>query len=356
MSGWEDQIIEGDCVAAMEALPPGSVDLVFADPPYNLQLGGGLTRPDQSKVDGVDDDWDKFADFATYDAFTRQWLAAAKRALKPDGAIWVIGSYHNIFRLGVALQDMGFWVLNDVVWRKTNPMPNFKGTRFTNAHETMIWASASKGAKYTFHYDALKMLNDDLQMRSDWTLPICTGGERLKDDNGKKIHPTQKPESLLHRVILSTSRPGEVVLDPFFGTGTTGVVAKRLGRKFIGIERDPTYAAAARARIAAIGEPKPEDITVTRSKKEEPRIPFGLVVEHGLVRPGVALFSPDGKHRALVRADGSLAAGDFTGSIHRVGAYVTRAPACNGWTFWHTQKPKQPIDHFRIELRRQIYG
>jgi modification methylase len=355
MSG-DNQIIAGDCVAAMNALPAGSVDLVFADPPYNLQLGGGLTRPDQSRVDGVDDEWDKFADFATYDAFTRQWLAAAKRVLKPDGAIWVIGSYHNIFRLGVALQDLGFWVLNDVIWRKTNPMPNFKGTRFTNAHETMIWASQSKGAKYTFHYDALKMLNDDLQMRSDWTLPLCTGAERLKDEAGKKAHPTQKPEALLHRVILATSRPGDVVLDPFFGTGTTGVVAKRLGRKFIGIERDETYLAAARARIDAVGAPKPEDIAVTRSKKEEPRIPFGLVVEHGLVRAGAALFSPDGKHRAMVRADGSLAAGDFTGSIHRVGAHVLRAPACNGWTFWHTHKPKQPIDHFRMQLRREIYG
>jgi modification methylase len=358
MAGISDQIIEGDCVAAMNALPEASVDLVFADPPYNLQLGGGLTRPDQSVVDGVDDDWDKFADFATYDKFTREWLAAARRVLKPDGAIWVIGSYHNVFRLGVALQDMGFWILNDVVWRKTNPMPNFKGTRFTNAHETLIWAGKTKASKYTFHYDALKMLNDDLQMRSDWTIPLCTGAERLKGEDGNKLHPTQKPEALLHRVILATTKPGDVVLDPFFGAGTTGAVAKRLGRRFIGIERDPTYAAGARARIAAIGAPKAEDIAVTRSKKAEPRIPFGLVVEQGLLRPGAPLFSPDGKHRALVRADGSLAAGTFTGSIHRVGAYVANAPACNGWTFWHTaaKNPRQPIDHFRMELRRQIYG
>jgi modification methylase len=353
-----DQIIEGECVAAMNALPEGSVDLVFADPPYFLQLGGGLTRPDQSVVDGVDDEWDKFADFAAYDRFTRDWLTAAKRVLKPDGAIWVIGSYHNVFRLGVALQDLGFWVLNDVIWRKTNPMPNFKGTRLANAHETLIWASRSKASKYTFHYDALKMMNDDLQMRSDWTIPLCTGAERLRDDAGKKIHPTQKPEALLHRVIVATTRPDDVVLDPFFGTGTTGVVAKRLGRHFIGIERDKSYIAAAQARIDAIGPPKPEDIAVTKSKKAEPRIPFGLVVEQGLVKPGASLFSPDGKQRALVRADGSLAAGDFTGSIHRVGAHVARAPACNGWTFWHTaaRQPRQPIDHFRMELRRQIYG
>jgi modification methylase len=353
-----EQILEGDCVDLMNRLPAGSVDLVFADPPYNLQLGGGLTRPDQSVVDGVDDAWDKFADFATYDKFSRDWLEAAKRALKPDGAIWVIGSYHNIFRLGVALQDMGFWILNDVIWRKTNPMPNFKGTRFTNAHETLIWAGKSKSAKYTFHYDALKMLNDDLQMRSDWTLPLCTGAERLKDDAGRKLHPTQKPEGLLHRILLATTNPGETVLDPFFGSGTTGAVARKLGRGFIGIERDPTYAAGARARIAGIEPAQSESVAVTRSKKSEPRIPFGLVVEQGLVKPGTQLFSPDGKHRALVRADGSLAHGDVTGSIHRVGAHVAQAPACNGWTFWHTaaRAPKQPIDHFRIELRRQIYG
>jgi modification methylase len=353
-----DQIIQGDCIAAMNALPAGSVDLVFADPPYNLQLGGNLTRPDQSVVDGVDDEWDKFADFATYDAFTREWLTAARRVLKPDGAIWVIGSYHYVFRLGVALQDLGFWILNDVIWRKTNPMPNFKGTRFTNAHETLIWAGKTKSAKYTFHYDALKMLNDDLQMRSDWTLPLCTGAERLRDDAGRKLHPTQKPEALLHRILLATTDPGDTVLDPFFGAGTTGAVARKLGRHFIGIEREPTYAAAARARIDAITPTAPEAVAVTRSKKADPRIPFGLVVEHGLIRAGDSLFSPDGRHNALVRADGSLAAGAFTGSIHRVGAHVTHAPACNGWTFWHTapRAPRQPIDHFRIELRRQIYG
>jgi modification methylase len=352
---FKDKIIEGDCIEAMAALPDGSVDLVFADPPYNMQLGGELTRPDQSHVDGVDDEWDKFADFAAYDEFTRAWLCEARRVLKPNGAIWVIGSYHNVFRLGTALQDLGFWILNDIVWRKTNPMPNFKGTRFTNAHETLIWAARSKEAKYTFHYDALKMLNDDLQMRSDWTLPICTGGERLKDREGRKLHSTQKPEALLHRVVLATTKPGEVVLDPFFGTGTTGAAAKRLGRHYIGIERDATYAAGARARIKKVTPAAAEDLMVTRSKKEEPRVPFGQLIEAGLIHPGAILVSANGK-RARVRADGSLALGEATGSIHRIGALAANAPACNGWTFWdvETKQGRTSIDILRREIRRQM--
>lgn len=351
-----DQIIEGDCLAALAKLPDASVDLVFADPPYNLQLGGNLTRPDQSVVDGVDDEWDKFADFAAYDMFTRAWMSECRRVLKDDGAIWVIGSYHNIFRVGSVLQDLGFWVLNDIVWRKTNPMPNFKGTRFTNAHETLIWASKAKESKYTFHYDALKMLNDDLQMRSDWTLPLCTGAERLKDKQGRKAHPTQKPEALLHRIVLATTRPGETVLDPFFGTGTTGAAAKRLGRHYIGIERDADYAAAARARLKKVTPAAAEDLMVTRSKREEPRVPFGQIIEAGFVRPGDTLISPDGRHKARVRADGSLAVGDVTGSIHRIGAHVANAPACNGWTFWSlvTKRGPESIDLFRREIRRQM--
>ena len=351
----KDTVIEGDCIEAMGALASGCADLVFADPPYNMQLGGELTRPDQSVVDGVDDEWDKFADFKAYDTFTRAWLKEARRCLKDDGALWVIGSYHNIFRVGAIMQDLGFWILNDIVWRKSNPMPNFKGTRFTNAHETLIWAAKSKEARYTFHYDALKMLNDDLQMRSDWTLPICTGGERLKDREGKKLHSTQKPEALLHRVLLATTRPGETVLDPFFGTGTTGAAAKRLGRSFIGIERDPAYAAAAKARLKKVTPAAPEDLAVTRSKKEEPRVPFGQVIEAGFVRPGDILVSPNGK-RARVRADGSLVLGEATGSIHRVGALAANAPACNGWTFWslETRKGPHPIDLFRREIRRQM--
>ncbi|MBU6372314.1 MAG: site-specific DNA-methyltransferase [Alphaproteobacteria bacterium] len=341
----------------MRSLPDGCVDLVFADPPYNMQLGGGLTRPDQSVVDGVDDAWDKFEDFAAYDRFTRAWLTEARRILKPDGALWVIGAYHNVFRVGAALQDLGFWILNDVVWRKTNPMPNFKGTRFTNAHETLIWAARSKDARYVFNYDAMKMANDDLQMRSDWTFPLCTGQERLRDEHGRKVHATQKPEALLHRVILSTTRPGDLVLDPFFGTGTTGAAAKRLGRHYIGIEREESYIAAATKRLAEVGPVSAGDMAVTRSKREEPRVPFGQVIEAGFLRPGDVLVSPDGRRRAKVRADGSLAYGDATGSIHRIGALAMGATACNGWTYWHLERSDAapvPIDVFRREIRAKM--
>jgi modification methylase len=353
----KDRIIAGDCVEAMEALPAASVDLVFADPPYNLQLGGGLTRPDQSVVDGVDDAWDQFDDFAAYDRFTRAWLGAARRLLKDDGALWVIGSYHNIFRVGAALQDHGYWILNDVVWRKTNPMPNFKGTRFANAHETLIWAAKSKQSRYLFNYDAMKMANDDLQMRSDWTFPLCTGQERLRDEHGRKIHATQKPEALLHRVILSTTRPGDLILDPFFGTGTTGAAAKRLGRHYIGIEREPSYIDAARQRLSAVGPIARDDLAVTRSKREEPRVPFGQVIEAGFLRPGDLLVSPDGRREARVRADGSLSYGDATGSIHRIGALAMGSAACNGWTYWHvarTDSAPVPIDVFRREIRAKM--
>ena len=292
----KNQILIGDCIDLMAALPAASIDLVFADPPYNLQLSGELLRPNQSRVDGVEEDWDRFGDpgsgaeasFAAYDRFTRAWLETAQRALKPDGALWVIGSYHNIFRVGAALQDLGFWIMNDVIWRKTNPMPNFRGRRFTNAHETLIWATRSQAARATFNYEAMKALNDDLQMRSDWLLPVCTGPERLKRD-GKKAHPTQKPESLLHRVLLATTKPGDTVLDPFFGTGTTGAVAKRLGRRFIGIERDPDYAALARERIAEI-VPAPDETVAIRQKREEKRIPFGTIVERGWLKPGDVLW------------------------------------------------------------------
>jgi len=352
-----DRVIEGDCVETMRALPEGCVDLVFADPPYNLQLKNELRRPDNSKVDAVDDKWDQFADFAEYDRFTREWLGAAKRVLKDTGALWVIGSYHNIFRVGVALQDLGFWVLNDVVWRKTNPMPNFRGRRFTNAHATMIWATKSADQKtYTFNYEAMKALNDDLQMRSDWNLPICSGGERLKDANGEKAHSTQKPESLLHRVIVASSKPGDVILDPFFGSGTTGAVARRLGRRFIGIERDKQYASIARARIAEI-EPVPKEcIEVTKSKRSEPRIPFGWVVERGLLPPGTVLQGTQKRHRAKVRADGTLVCADATGSIHQIGAHVQGLDACNGWTFWQYEDKGKliPIDILRQRLRADL--
>jgi modification methylase len=350
-----ETIVQGDCLEVLARLPDKSVDLVFADPPYNLQLGGDLHRPDNSKVDAVDDHWDQFASFEEYDRFTRAWLGECRRVLKDEGTLWVIGSYHNIFRVGSALQDLGFWLLNDVVWRKSNPMPNFKGTRFTNAHETLIWAAKSRGQRrYTFNYDAMKVANDDLQMRSDWTLPLCTGEERVRDANGDKAHPTQKPEALLHRVILASTRPGDLVLDPFFGVGTTGAAAKRLGRRFIGIEREEAYVARARERIAQVIPTPPEHLAVTGSKRAEPRIPFGLVLEAGLLNPGDELWCPKGKRRAHVRADGSLVAGDLSGSIHKLGALVDEAPACNGWTFWHvkTDRGLAPIDALRAKLRQ----
>ncbi|WP_293677445.1 site-specific DNA-methyltransferase [uncultured Phenylobacterium sp.] len=352
-----DTVIRGDCLEELKKLPDRSVDLVFADPPYNLQLGGDLLRPDNSKVDAVDDDWDRFESFATYDAFTKAWLFECRRVLKDDGALWVIGSYHNIFRVGATLQDLGFWILNDVIWRKSNPMPNFKGTRFTNAHETLIWAAKSRGGRrYTFNYDAMKMANDELQMRSDWTLPLCTGEERLKDETGSKAHPTQKPEALLHRVIMASTRPGDVILDPFFGTGTTGAVARRLGRKFIGIEREAGYADIAEARIGRVIPATAEEMVVTGSKKSEPRIPFGSIVEAGLLRAGDELYCSKGAHAAKVRSDGSLVSGELSGSIHKVGAMVQSAPACNGWTYWHfkTDKGLAPIDVLRAKVRAQL--
>jgi modification methylase len=352
-----DTILQGDCIAQMEALPAKSVDLVFADPPYNLQLGGELLRPNNSRVDGVDDDWDRFDSFRDYDDFTRRWLAAARRVLKDDGALWVIGSYHNIFRVGASLQDLGFWMLNDIVWRKSNPMPNFRGTRFTNAHETLIWCAKSAESRYTFNYEAMKALNDDLQMRSDWTIPLCTGSERLKND-GTKVHPTQKPEMLLYRVLMATTKPGDVVLDPFFGTGTTGAVAKKLKRHFIGCERDPDYIKAAQERISKVRPVSELSLLSTPSKKSEPRIPFGTVVERGLLEVGTVLYG-NGKDSltAKVRADGTLISADHRGSIHKVGALVQNAPACNGWTFWHLKQGDElvPIDVLRQKIRAELH-
>ncbi|MEN3237500.1 MULTISPECIES: site-specific DNA-methyltransferase [Methylobacterium] len=349
-----DEVILGDCLSALDRLPPASVDLVFADPPYNLQLGAGaLLRPDQSTVDAVDDDWDQFSSFEAYDTFTRAWLSACRRVMKPTATLWVIGSYHNIFRVGSALQDLGFWILNDIVWRKANPMPNFRGKRFTNAHETLIWASRSDQKGYTFHYEALKGGNDDVQMRSDWFIPLCTGDERLKGDDGRKLHPTQKPEALLARTILSSSNPGDVVLDPFFGTGTTGAVAKRLGRHFIGIEQEPAYAAAARARIAGIEPLSRAALLTAPTKRAEPRVPFLSLLEAGHVRAGETLTDERRRHKALVRPDGTLGVGPASGSIHKIGALVQGLPACNGWTFWHAERGGRLvcIDDFRGTMR-----
>jgi modification methylase len=351
-----NRVIEGDCLCELRKLPSESVDLVFADPPYNLQLAGDLLRPNNTRVDGVDDDWDRFSSFEEYDRFSRAWLGECRRVLKRDGAIWVIGAYHNIFRLGTALQDLGFWIQNDVIWRKTNPMPNFRGKRFTNAHETLIWAARDAKSRVTFNYDAMKAGNDDLQMRSDWLFPICSGPERLKDGAGRKAHPTQKPEALLHRILLATTNPGDLVLDPFFGTGTTGAVAKRLGRRWIGIERDSDYARAARARIERVRPLSPSALETARSKRSEPRIPFGIILELGILEPGAPLWDERRQIRAEVKADGTLAWQGAQGSIHRLGAAVQGKAACNGWTFWHFEAEGQlkPIDALREQAKRQL--
>ncbi len=344
-----DQILLGDCVHHMRMLPANSINCIFADPPYNLQLRGELRRPDDSLVDGVDDDWDWFDDFETYDRFTREWLTEAHRLLRKDGTIWVIGSYHNIFRIGAILQELGFWILNDVIWRKSNPMPNFRGRRFTNAHETLIWAARGRTARYRFNYQAMKSLNDDLQMRSDWLLPLCTGPERLRNAHGLKLHPTQKPEALLHRVLLASTEAEDVVLDPFLGTGTTAVVAKRLHRSWIGIERHPAYVEAALVRIRDQRRVPSAGIATTPTRRDAKRIPFGRLVEAGLITPGTILTDRNRRVCATVAADGSLVAGATRGSIHQVGAALQNVPSCNGWTFWHLERAGvlTPIDALR---------
>jgi len=357
VQAWRNAIIEGDCVSALEHLPSHCIDVIFADPPYNLQLGGILHRPDHSLVDAVDEAWDKFEDFAAYDAFTRAWLMACRRVLKPNGTIWVIGSYHNIFRVGAIMQDLGFWLLNDVIWRKSNPMPNFRGRRFQNAHETLIWASRDKKIKnYTFNYETLKAANEDVQMRSDWLIPLCSGGERLKDEKGRKLHPTQKPEALLARIMLSSTKPGDVVLDPFFGSGTTGAVAKRLGRDFVGIEREVGYIEKAYARIKAVEPLKQATLELLKSKRAEPRVAFLSLIEAGLIKPGTVLYDKGRKHAAIVRADGTLVCHGEAGSIHMVGRKAQGAESCNGWTFWHYEDKGQLklIDALRGQFRRQF--
>jgi modification methylase len=344
-----DTIIQGDCIAEMARLPDKCVDMIFADPPYNLQLGGDLFRPEGGRVDAVDDEWDKFDSLTVYDDFTRDWLAEARRILKDNGTIWVIGSYHNIYRVGTLLQDAEFWILNDIVWRKTNPMPNFRGTRFTNAHETLIWCAKDEKARYTFNYRAMKALNDDLQMRSDWLLPICGGAEREKGADGHKAHPTQKPEALLYRILLACTKPGDVVLDPFFGTGTTGAVARRLGRRWIGIERESDYVKVARERIASTLPLDESAMQTVADKRDQPRVAFGALVEKGLVPAGTTLTDSKRRWSASVRADGSISCAPHSGSIHQVGAALQGAPSCNGWTFWHVEQggSLQPLDAFR---------
>lgn len=352
-----DEILVGDCISSLESLPPDSVDVIFADPPYNLQLENTLVRPDNSVVDAVDDDWDKFASFAEYDRFTRAWLSACRRVMKKNATLWVIGSYHNIFRVGTALQDLDFWILNDIVWRKSNPMPNFRGRRFTNAHETMIWASKSPEAKsYTFHYEAMKAANEDAQMRSDWLFPLCTGEERLKDTEGRKVHPTQKPEALLARIMLATSNPGDVILDPFFGSGTTGAVARKLGRHFIGLEREEVYAKAARERIKAVIPLDPNSVATPPAKRTEARVPFLSVIEGGYIQAGETLVDEKQRFSATVRADGTLSLSGIVGSIHKVGALSQGLPSCNGWSFWNVMRGDElvSIDTFRTRIRETM--
>ncbi|WP_375609097.1 MULTISPECIES: site-specific DNA-methyltransferase [unclassified Bartonella] len=354
---WRNKIFKGDCVSVLEKLPKHSVDMIFADPPYNLQLDGALYRPDHSLVDAVDDAWDQFESFAAYDAFTRAWLLACRRVLKPNGTLWVIGSYHNIFRVGTALQDLGFWMLNDIIWRKNNPMPNFRGRRFQNAHETLIWAVRDqKDKKYTFNYDALKAANEDLQMRSDWLFPLCTGAERLKDDSGRKLHPTQKPQALLARIIMASSKPGDVILDPFFGSGTTGAVAKLLGRDFVGVEREQDYIDAACERIASVKPLGQPELAILDRKKAEPRIAFNSLLEAGLLYPGEVLYDRKKQVSAIVRADGTIMHGGEAGSIHAMGRKAQDSQSCNGWTFWYYEENGRlkSIDHLRMIIRSQM--
>jgi site-specific DNA-methyltransferase (adenine-specific)/modification methylase len=342
-------IICGDCIEELKKFPDESVDLVFADPPYNLQLQGKLYRPNQTKVDAVNDEWDKFNSFADYDDFCIQWLKECKRILKKDGAIWVIGSYHNIYRLGKIIQDLGYWILNDILWVKTNPMPNFKGTRFTNAHEILLWASKSKNSKYTFNYKSMKAYNDDRQMRSDWHIPICSGKERIQI-NGKKAHSTQKPEALLYRVILSTSKINDVILDPFFGTGTTGAVAKKLNRNFIGIERENKYIEVAKKRIDAI-KPLPKEYLCLKIEEKKPKVPFGNLIECGFIEVGEYLYSKDGENKAIVLSNATLNYNNMIGSIHKVSAQILNKSTNNGWTYWYVCRGGKliSIDELRSE-------
>ena len=354
-------VINADCVETMRKIEDCSIDVIFADPPYNLQLGDQLKRPDNTEVKGVYEEWDSFESIAEYDRYTKEWMVEARRILKDDGTIWVIGSYHNIFRVGYIMQDLGFWILNDIIWNKTNPMPNFKGTRFTNAHETLIWATKNPKARYTFNYEAMKAMNDDVQMRSTWEIPLCTGKERLKnDETGEKLHPTQKPEALLYRVIMSSTNVGDVVLDPFFGTGTTGAVAKKLGRNFIGIERDKTYIKGAKARIAKIKEDVDSVGLEYTCKRKLPKVPFGSVLERGLISPGDMLYDSNKKVKAVVRSDGTIKFKNENGSIHQMGALAQNSSTCNGWAYWHyiDKKTKRLtcIDELRQLIRVEMYG
>jgi site-specific DNA-methyltransferase (adenine-specific) len=348
-----DQIFTGDSIEVLKSIPEKSVDLIFADPPYNLQLRNELWRPNRTKVNAVKDTWDHFNGFDEYDHFTRDWLIACRRVLKDTGTIWVIGTYHNIFRVGKILQDLGYWILNDITWIKTNPMPNFRGVRFANAQETLIWAQKDRGSQYTFNYQAMKALNGNLQMRSDWYLPICTGKERIRID-GEKAHPTQKPEALLYRIILSSTNPGDIILDPFFGTGTTGAAAKKLYRHWIGIEFDIEYVQIAKNRIDEI---KPQEysqeIFYFPQKRYQPRIPFGALVERGMLEPGQKIYFDKSQGReATILANGLIKLDDLKGTIHQVAKAICETP-CNGWEHWYF-KDESTGDFIVLDELRQI--
>ena len=351
-SNLKNKIINGNSLQELKKIPDESFDLVFADPPYNLQLKNQLIRPDRSRVNAVNDKWDQFESFKVYDDFTINWLSQCRRVLKKNGSIWIIGSYHNIFRVGAKIQDLGFWILNDVIWDKNNPMPNFRGTRFTNAHETLIWASKDKNSKYTFNYQSLKCLNDDLQIRSTWNLPICNGNERLKE-NGKKVHSTQKPESLLHRILLASSNKNDLILDPFLGSGTTAVVTKKLGRIFYGIEKDKRYFDAANKRLKRTKPIEDDYLDTLQNNRSKPRIPFGSLVEMGVIKPGTEIYDQKKKVNAKIMVDGSIKYQQSEGSIHKVAAKILGAESCNGWTYWHYQSGNtlKPIDELRQRLR-----
>ena len=331
---FKNKILNANCINELKKVPEKSFDLIFADPPYNLQIGKKLKRPDDTEVNGVKDKWDQFKSFEEYDNFSKEWLTECKRVLKDNGTIWVIGSYHNIFRLGYHIQNLGYWILNDVIWKKNNPMPNFRGTRFTNAHETLIWASKNKNSKYTFNYQSVKCLNDDLQMRSDWNLPICSGSERIKK-NGKKVHSTQKPESLLYRVLLASTNKGDFVFDPFLGTGTTAITAKKMGRNYFGIEKEKKYFKIAKQRLEKTLKIEDHYLDTIKNNKSKPRIPFGTLVELGIVKPGMNIFDQKKRINAKIMADGSIKYNDSEGSIHKVAAKIIGAESCNGWTYWH---------------------
>jgi len=351
----KNSILHGDSLELLKQIPDKSVDLVFADPPYNLQLKDTLYRPDQTTVEAVTNDWDKFDTYETYDQFCLEWLIECKRILRDGGALWVIGSYHNILRLGTSIQNLGFWILNDIIWHKTNPMPNFRGTRFTNAHETLLWCTTSRKAKYTFNYQNLKELNEGKQMRSDWHIPICAGKERLRKDNHQRSHPTQKPEALLYRILLASSQKGDLILDPFLGSGTTAVVAKKLQRNFIGIEQDKDYITLAQKRLNETQVLKDNLVTLTQSRKDLPKVPFGELVEQGIIPPGAVLTDAKERFKATVTIDGSLKIDTLSGSIHQVGAKLQGLPSCNGWDFWHVKNKTSSIllDHVRGDYRNK---